>query len=81
MSLCISIGIHFFFANLLVNKSWTPTNVKLQDKYSDPDHQSTYKANMEDSGKFALYLLKNTLIRFIEILGTFMKGEGHTTHQ
>ena len=55
--------------------------MKLQDKYSDPDHQSTYKANMEDSGKFALYLLKNTLIRFIEILGTFMKGEGHTTHQ
>ena len=35
----------------------------------------------EYSGKFALYLLKNTLIRFIEILGTFMKGEGHTTHQ
>ena len=80
MSLCISIGIHFFFANLLEKKK-QDSNVKLQDKYSDPDHQSTYKANMEDSREFALYLLKNTLIRFIEILGTFMKGEGHTTHQ
>ena len=64
-----------------MEKKKQDSNVKLQDKYSDPDHQSTYKANMEDSGKFALYLLKNTLIRFIEILGTFMKGEGHTTHQ
>ena len=70
----------FFFANLLEKKK-QDSNVKLQDKYSDPDHQSTYKANMEDSREFALYLLKNTLIRFIEILGTFMKGEGHTTHQ
>ena len=70
----------FFFANLLEKKK-QDSNVKLQDKYSDLDHQSTYKANMEDSGKFALYLLQNTLIRFIEILGTFMKGEGHTTHQ
>ena len=80
MSLCISIGIHFFCKFIGEKEAGLQCEAPGQILRPRPSKYIQGKHG-EDSGKFALYLLKNTLIRFIEILGTFMKGEGHTTHQ